>query len=208
MVAQESERSFAMVSPAFPAPSIITFFPVIFSFFFLRNVESTNMPQSAVALSRPRDHHALRGLPVNEPGEYSPTSSLYSSIIHAMIFEFVFTSGAGISICGPKYLTMERTYHLERRSNSHSESSRGLTTTPHFPPPRGRSKTAHFMLIHMERAFTSSLVTSWWNRIPHLYGQRALLCCDRYPVNIRILPSSIRTGMFTSMMRSGWETVS
>jgi hypothetical protein len=46
-------------------------------------------------------------------------------------------------------------------SSSRSESFLGSTMTPPFPPPYGMFTTAHFQVIHIERARTSSRVTSW-----------------------------------------------
>ena len=41
------------------------------------------------------------GLPVTTPVAVLPVFMLYVSIIHAMICGLVFTSGAGMSRCGP-----------------------------------------------------------------------------------------------------------
>ena len=38
----------------------------------------------------------------------------------------------------------------------------GSTMTPPLPPPYGMPTTAHFQVIHIARALTSSRVTSWW----------------------------------------------
>jgi hypothetical protein len=52
----------------------------------------------------PRLHPTSKGFQVKLPGEYFPTKVEYSSIIIAIIFGFVLTSGAGISVSGPIYL--------------------------------------------------------------------------------------------------------
>ena len=137
----------------------------------------------AVAAPRHLLPPIVRGLPVNDPGENVPTSLLYSSIIQAMIFGLVFTSGAGTSVFGPIYLYSSRTYPRASLSSSPSLSVFGLTMIPHFPHPIGRSTTAHLNVIHIDSALTSSRFTSWWKRIPPLKGPRASLCCDRYHSN-------------------------
>jgi hypothetical protein len=102
----------------------------------------------------------VSGFHVNDPGEYFHTNNEYSSIIQDMIFGLVLTSGAGTSVSGPIYLYKALTYHLESLSNSPSDNSFGFTIIPHFPPPSGISTTAHLIVIHIERAFTSDLDTS------------------------------------------------
>jgi hypothetical protein len=102
----------------------------------------------------------VSGFQVKLPGEYSQTSSEYSSIIQAIICGVVLISGAGISIVGPKYLYNFLTYPLDNLSNSQTDNSFGLTTTHHFAHHNGISITAHLKVIHIERAFTSSEVTS------------------------------------------------
>jgi hypothetical protein len=72
----------------------------------------------------------------------------------------VLTSGAGTSCSGHKYLYNSLTYHLDNLSNSVSDNSLGLTIIHHFHHPSGISTTEHLNVIHIERAFTSSLDTS------------------------------------------------
>lgn len=119
----------------------------------------TYTPPCAVALPLQRDPPLESGFPVKLPGEYFPTSLEYSSIIHAIIFGLVFTSGAGTSCSGPMYLYSARTYPRESLSSSPSESSFGFTIIPPFPHPSGISTTEHLKVIHIERAFTSSRLT-------------------------------------------------
>ena len=90
-----------------------------------------------------------------------------------------------------------------RRSTSPIESCFGSTVTPPLPPPYGRSITAHFHDIHMASAFTSSMFTSWWNRMPPLAGPRPRLCWTRWPSKTRVEPSSMRTGKCTVSCRRG-----
>ena len=84
----------------------------------------------------------------------------YVSIIQAIVWLLVFTSGAGISDSGPMITAISVVKRRVRRSISPIESCFGSTVTPPFPPPYGRSITAHFHDIHIESAFTSSMFTS------------------------------------------------
>src|ERR671915_2276042 len=68
--------------------------------------------------------------------------------------------------------------------------------------------TAHFHVIHMARALTSSRLTSGWYRIPPLEGPREVLWWTRYPVNDLTEPSSSRMGMDTSSVRFGLRKTS
>ena len=85
------------MSPAFHAPCITTVLPTRVSCLSAKIVESTYIPPLAVAAHRHLDPHEVRGLPVKLHGEYSHISLEYSSIIQAIIFGLVFTSGAGTS---------------------------------------------------------------------------------------------------------------
>ena len=65
------------------------------------------------------------------------------------------------------------------RSSSKRESFFGSQTTPPFAPPNGIPISAHFHVIHIDSALTSSRVTSGWYRIPPFDGPRAMLCVTR-----------------------------
>ncbi len=65
-------------------------------------------------------------------------------------------------------------YRRVRFSSSRSESRFGSHATPPLAPPYGRFMTAHFQVIHMASARTSSSVTSGWYRIPPFVGPRAV----------------------------------
>ncbi len=65
------------------------------------------------------------------------------------------------------------------RSFSSIESFLGSTVTPPLAPPNGMLTTAHFQVIHMASALTSSRVTPGWKRIPPLDGPRAIECWTR-----------------------------
>jgi hypothetical protein len=97
---------------------------------------------------------------VKLPGEYLPTKLEYSSIIHDIISGVVLTSGAGTSCSGPIYLYICLIYPLLSLSNSHLDNSFGFTIIQPFQPQSGISITAHLNVIHIERAFTSLLLTS------------------------------------------------
>ena len=97
----------------------------------------------------------------------------------AMIWALVLTSGAGMSRSGPMRTSISVKNRRVRCSSSFSESFFGSTITPPLPPPYGMPTTAHFQVIHIARALTSSRLTSWWKRMPPLAGPRPRLCWTR-----------------------------
>ena len=86
----------------------------------------------------------------------------YVSKIQAITLASVPTSGAGMSFSGPISLMISLVKRRVRRSSSPRESFFGSTTTPPLAPPKGSPISAHFQVIHMARALTSSRVTSGW----------------------------------------------
>src|SRR6266702_572660 len=80
----------------------------------------------------------------------------------------------------------------------------GSQMTPPFAPPNGIFTTAHFHVIQLASARTSSSVTSGEYRMPPFEGPRAIECCTRNPVNTSSLPLSIETGMCTISSRLGY----
>src|SRR5260221_738500 len=64
--------------------------------------------------------------------------------------------------------------------------------------------TAHFQVIHIASALTSSRDTSGWKRRPPLAGRRLMLCWIRNPVKLRTLLSSIWTGKW--QVNSRWTS--
>jgi len=120
----------------------------------------------------------------------------------SIIFAFVYTSGAGISWFGPMIGEIFFMKERVRFSISLFDISFGLHITPPFPPPRGRSNVAVFIVIHVARALTSFRETCGWYLIPPLYGPSNELCCILYPVNILVFPLSILTGKFVLVSRS------
>ncbi len=102
------------------------------------------------------------GLPVTTAGTVYPTCMEYVSMIQAMVWAFVLTSGAGMSRSGPMIRLISVAYRRVRPSSSRRLSCFGSTITPPLPPPYGMPTTAHFQVIHIARALTSSRDTSWW----------------------------------------------
>ena len=82
-------------------------------------------------------------------------------------------------------------------------SDDGSQRTPPFPPPKGRSTTAHFHVMAMAKAATSSLVRAGWKRNPPLAGPRAVSWWMRQPTKTSTRPSSRRMGTDTSRIRFG-----
>ena len=72
----------------------------------------------------------------------------------------VFTSGAGMSVCGPMVSPSSTTKRRVMRGSSLRLSFFGSQMIPPFAPPKGMSATAHFQVIHEASARTSSALTS------------------------------------------------
>jgi len=99
---------------------------------------------------------------VTTAGTVYPTCIEYVSMIQAMVCALVFTSGAGMSRSGPMMMLISVANRRVSPSSSRRESFFGSTMTPPLPPPYGMPTTAHFQVIHIARALTSSSETSWW----------------------------------------------
>ena len=99
------------------------------------------------------------GFPVTTPGEANPCRMVKVSMIHAMTWASVYTSGAGMSFSGPMMMAISFVYRRVMRSSSCIESALGSTSMPPLAPPYGRFTTPHFQVIHAASAFTSSSVT-------------------------------------------------
>src|SRR5919106_6751356 len=67
---------------------------------------------------------------------------------------------------------------------------------------------AHFQVIHIARAFTSSRVTPGWKRMPPFDGPRDVLWCTRWPTKTFTPPSSILIGTATVRLRFGVRRIS
>src|SRR5216683_301478 len=93
------------------------------------------------------------------------------------------------------------------RSTSPIDILCGSQITPPLAPPKGMLTTAHFQVIQLARARTSSSVTSGEYRMPPLAGPRAIECCTRKPVKTSIRPSSMDTGMWTMISRWGYRRI-
>ena len=75
--------------------------------------------------------------------------------------------------------------------------------TPPLAPPKGMLTTAHFQVIQLARARTSSRVTSGRVADAAFAGPRAMECCTRNPVKTSSVPLSMATGMCTMISRLG-----
>src|SRR5512137_2728728 len=122
---------------------------------------------------------------------------LYVSMIQAISFPPVFTSGAGMSFSGPMMIEISDAYLRVILSTSPRDIFFGSQMMPPFAPPYGMSTVAVFQVIQDESALTSSMSTCGWYLMPPLYGPRASLCWTLYPVWTLTDPSSILTGKFT-----------
>ena len=78
-------------------------------------------------------------------------------MIQAIVWALVLTSGAGMSRSGPIRTSISVAKRRVRFSSSRGESFLGSTITPPLPPPNGMPTTAHFQVIHIARALTSSM---------------------------------------------------
>src|SRR5712691_595666 len=113
-----------------------------------------------------------------------------------------------MSFSGPISLMISEVKRRVMRWSSPSDIVFGLQTTPPFAPPKGIPASAHFHVIHIASALTSSSVTSGWYLIPPFDGPRAMLCVTRNPSNTSVPPSSIVTGMETaSDFLHSWRTL-
>src|SRR3954452_19730857 len=108
-----------------------------------------------------------------------------------------------MSFSGPMIGMISLAYRRVTRSSSLRDSSRGSTATPPFAPPYGMPISAHFQVIHIASARTSSRSVCGWKRTPPLAGPRDRLCCTRYPESTCMVPSSRRSGTATCIDRRG-----
>ena len=83
-------------------------------------------------------------------------------MIHAMIRSSVPTSGAGTSLSGPMNGRISLAYRRVSRSSSPVDIVEGSSFTPPLAPPYGIPTSAHFQVIHIASALTSSRLTSGW----------------------------------------------
>ncbi len=84
----------------------------------------------------------------------------YVSIIHAIVCSSVPISGAGTSFSGPMNSISSAVYRRVIRSSSPCDIFFGSQITPPFAPPNGIFTTAHFQVIQLASARTSSSDTS------------------------------------------------
>ena len=148
------------------------------------------------------------GLPVTTPGTEWPLCIEIVSMNQAMTWALVPTSGAGMSRSGPTIGSSSVAKRRVTASSSLALIARGSQVTPPFAPPNGTSTSAHFQVIHIARARTSSRSAWGWKRSPPLAGPRETLCWTRNPVNTRTDPSSSLTGNWTTSSRWGTRRTS
>ena len=100
-------------------------------------------------------------------------------MIQAIVCALVPTSGAGMSESGPMMPSSSVANRRVSASSSFELIVVGSHVTPPFAPPNGTSTSAHFQVIHMASARTSSTSVAGWKRRPPFAGPRATLCCTR-----------------------------
>ena len=84
-----------------------------------------------------------------------------------------------MSFSGPMMMEISVVNRRVRFSSSCIDIALGSQMTPPLAPPNGMLTSAHFHVIHIASALTSSSVTSGWKRMPPLPGPRDILCCTR-----------------------------
>ena len=120
------------------------------------------LPEGATGQNIARQAALRAGLPVTTAGTVWPLCIEKVSIIQAMVCEFVYMSGAGISRSGPRMIEISEVKRRVMRSSSSCDSDLGSTVIPPLAPPKGMLTTAHFHVIHIASALTSSIVTPGW----------------------------------------------
>ena len=140
---------------------------------------ATTATPRPVASLRPSLPPTESGLPVTAAGIEYPALIDMVSMIQAITWGVVLTSGAGMSRSGPISTEISAAYRRVSLSSSPRLSRLGSTTTPPLAPPKGIPAAAHFQVIHIASALTSLRVTPGWYLIPPLAGPRARLCWTR-----------------------------
>src|SRR5207245_9894411 len=161
--------------PTLPNPWTATLAPLRFSFTFLPASRVAYIMPRDVASSRPSEPPITSGLPVTTPGCANPLFIEIVSMIQAIVWLSVYTSGAGMSFSGPMIIEISDAYRRVMRSSSSFDISFRLQVTPPFAPPYAMPMTAHFQVIQHERAQTSSRETFQWYRMTPLKGPIASL---------------------------------
>jgi hypothetical protein len=133
----------------------------------------------ARASARPTEPPIAVGLPVTTPGTEKPRCIDTVSMIQAIVWALVPTSGAGMSESGPMMPSSSVAKRRVSASSSVELIEPGSHVTPPFAPPNGTSTSAHFQVIHIASARTSSMSVLGWKRNPPLAGPRATLCWTR-----------------------------
>ncbi len=125
-----------------------------------------NTSPCPVAFCRPSVPPLATGLPVTTPFTIcfcaDPTMFMYVSIIHAMVWLLVPTSGAGMSYSGPMFSPRACVKRRVIRWSSCLETECGSNLMPPLPPPNGRRIKDDFHVIIAASALTSSSATCGW----------------------------------------------
>src|SRR5580698_149399 len=114
----------------------------------LQTSSATDMHPRAAASARASVPPSDAGLPVTAPGTGRPAIIEYVSIIQAMVWLSVETSGAAISEPGP---IRGKSSEVKRRvslSSSPRDIRLGSQITPPELPPQGTFTVAVFQVIH------------------------------------------------------------
>ena len=83
-------------------------------------------------------------------------------MIQAIVWALVPTSGAGMSESGPMMPSSSVANRRVSASSSFELIVEGSQVTPPFAPPNGTSTKAHFQVIHIASARTSSRSVAGW----------------------------------------------
>ena len=83
-------------------------------------------------------------------------------MIQAIVWALVPTSGAGMSESGPISTLSSVAKRRVSASVSRRLMARGSQVTPPFAPPKGTFTRAHFQVIHIASARTSSRSVEGW----------------------------------------------
>src|SRR5206468_13033285 len=125
--------------------------PLRLSFVFFAASRTAYIRPRDVASSRPSDPPIARGLPVTTPGTAKPLAIEIVSMIQAIVWSSVYTSGAGMSFSRPMMIEISDAYQRVIYSNSSFNISSGLQITTPLPPPYGMPMIAHFHDLQQDK---------------------------------------------------------
>ena len=141
----------ARCEPTFPKPWTDIVEPSSSNAFSFAHSTVQKTAPWPVALARPSVPPLATGLPVTTPLTVclfaAPTMFEYVSIIHAIVWLFVPTSGAGMSYSGPMFSPSACVKRRVMRCSSDFETECGSNLMPPLPPPNGMRMSALFQVI-------------------------------------------------------------